>query len=131
MRYIIIAPLILASIVSAALTITEPFRTLTPLLWILNCYLSLVHARSYRITLPSPGPVGQRSMLYIGVAQSLNTLAWDGTDPTEFSVFLANSDSNVLTSMLALASIVPTYQTSLTINPSMPSPGPNIALAEL
>ncbi|OXG24787.1 hypothetical protein C366_00321 [Cryptococcus neoformans Tu401-1] len=76
MRYIIIAPLILASIVSAALTITEP------------------------------------SAAHWWVAQSLNTLAWDGTDPTEFSVFLANSDSNVLTSMLALASIVPTYQTS-------------------
>ncbi|AFR92458.1 hypothetical protein C343_00328 [Cryptococcus neoformans C23] len=92
MRYIIIAPLILASIVSAALTITEP------------------------------------SAAHWWVAQSLNTLAWDGTDPTEFSVFLANSDSNVLTSMLALASIVPTYQTSLTINPGDATPATGYTL---
>ncbi|WVQ72498.1 hypothetical protein IAR50_002053 [Cryptococcus sp. DSM 104548] len=52
-----------------------------------------------------------------GVGNSANTLAWDGTDPAEFSVFLANPDVKVLTSMLALASIVPTYQTSLTMNP--------------
>ncbi|OXG36796.1 hypothetical protein J008_00331 [Cryptococcus neoformans] len=87
MRYII-----LASIVSAALTITEP------------------------------------SAAHWWVAQSLNTLAWDGADPTEFSVFLANSDSNVLTSMLALASIVPTYQTSLTINPGDATPATGYTL---
>lgn len=38
-------------------------------------------------------------MSYIEVPQSLNnTPAWEGEDPTEFSVFLANSDTNVLVS---------------------------------
>ncbi|TYJ54127.1 hypothetical protein B9479_005225 [Cryptococcus floricola] len=56
------------------------------------------------------------------VGNNANTLAWDGKDPAEFSVFLANPDVNILTSMLALASIVPTYQTSLTMNPGDATP---------
>ncbi|WRT66430.1 uncharacterized protein IL334_003386 [Kwoniella shivajii] len=51
------------------------------------------------------------------VAQSLNTLAWEGDSPDQFSVFLSNSDTNVLTSMLALTSITYSYDKSKTINP--------------
>ncbi|WWC62027.1 uncharacterized protein I303_104614 [Kwoniella dejecticola CBS 10117] len=51
------------------------------------------------------------------VAQSLNTLAWDGSSPDQFSVFLSNSDTNVLTSLLALTSVTYAYETSKTINP--------------
>ncbi|WVQ80740.1 hypothetical protein IAT38_002845 [Cryptococcus sp. DSM 104549] len=82
----------LASMASAALTVTEP------------------------------------SASHWWVAQSLNTLAWSGKEPTEFSVFLANPDTNVLTSMLALASVVPAYQTSLTINPGDARPATGYTL---
>ncbi|WVN88374.1 uncharacterized protein L203_103580 [Cryptococcus depauperatus CBS 7841] len=62
------------------------------------------------------------------VAKSLNTLAWDGKDPAEFSVFLNNPNTNLLTSILALASIVPAYQTSLTMNPGDAKPGTGYTL---
>ncbi|WWC70045.1 uncharacterized protein I206_103989 [Kwoniella pini CBS 10737] len=56
------------------------------------------------------------------VAQSLGTLAWDGISPDQFSVFLSNSDTNVLTSLLALTSITYAYDTSKTINPGSITP---------
>ncbi|WWC89257.1 uncharacterized protein L201_004178 [Kwoniella dendrophila CBS 6074] len=64
------------------------------------------------------------------VAQSLNTLAWDGSTPDQFSVFLSNSDTNVLTSLLALTSVTYAYDRSKTINPGgiTPSGGYTILL---
>ncbi|WWD17243.1 hypothetical protein CI109_101681 [Kwoniella shandongensis] len=74
-------------------------------------FLSVASLVSATLTITQP------SAAHWWVGQSLNTLAWDGSDPSQFSVFLANPDTSVLTSMLALESIVMTYQTSLTINP--------------
>ncbi|WVQ67613.1 uncharacterized protein L199_005816 [Kwoniella botswanensis] len=64
------------------------------------------------------------------VAQSLNTLAWEGSSPDQFSVFLSNSDTNVLTSILALTSVTYAYDRSKTINPGgvTPSGGYTILL---
>ncbi|WVF71508.1 hypothetical protein IAT40_006314 [Kwoniella sp. CBS 6097] len=56
------------------------------------------------------------------VAQSLNTLAWDGSDPSQFSVFISNPDQNVLTSILALTSVTYAYDKSKTINPGNITP---------
>ncbi|KAK8864457.1 hypothetical protein IAR55_001706 [Kwoniella newhampshirensis] len=74
-------------------------------------FLSFVSLVSATLTISQP------TAAHWWVGQSLNTLAWSGTDPNQFSVFLSNPDTSVLTSMLALESIVMTYQTSLTINP--------------
>ncbi|KAK6910038.1 hypothetical protein L486_00307 [Kwoniella mangroviensis CBS 10435] len=64
------------------------------------------------------------------VAQSLNTLAWEGSSPDQFSVFLSNTDTNVLTSILALTSVTYAYDRSKTINPGgvTPSGGYTILL---
>ncbi|RSH87316.1 hypothetical protein EHS25_003225 [Saitozyma podzolica] len=54
------------------------------------------------------------------VSNSLNTLVWasaQGNTITQFSVFLSNSDVNVLNNKLALISIQPTYDYSKTISP--------------
>ncbi|WVW83975.1 hypothetical protein I302_105998 [Kwoniella bestiolae CBS 10118] len=64
------------------------------------------------------------------VANSLNTLAWEGSSPDQFSVFLSNPDTNVLTSLLALTSVTYAYDRSKTINPGgiTPSGGYTILL---
>ncbi|WVQ99450.1 hypothetical protein IAU59_006585 [Kwoniella sp. CBS 9459] len=66
--------------------------------------------------------VTQPTAAHWWVAQSLNTLAWDGSDPAQFSVFISNPDQNVLTSILALTSVTYTYDKSKTINPGNITP---------
>ncbi|GHJ85047.1 hypothetical protein NliqN6_1449 [Naganishia liquefaciens] len=51
------------------------------------------------------------------VGNSSNTLRWLGTDPKQFTVFLNNPDTNLLTSKIALFSVVDSYNTALTVQP--------------
>ncbi|WVR07098.1 hypothetical protein IAU60_004137 [Kwoniella sp. DSM 27419] len=78
--------------------------------------LTLALGASAALTITEP------SAAHWWIAQSVNTLAWSGSDPSQFSVFLSNPNQNVLTSMLALTSITYAYDTSKTINPGNITP---------
>lgn len=73
-------------------------------------------------------PQSDHQLTLSGIAKSINTLRWDGSDPAQFSVFLFNPDPQILTSALALSSIskfrieakltpANAYMTSLSISP--------------
>ncbi|KAK4685353.1 hypothetical protein P7C73_g4802, partial [Tremellales sp. Uapishka_1] len=93
----------------------------------LSLVLTLIASVSAQLTVTEP------SAAHWWVGNSQNTLAWTGSSPTEFSVFLYNPNTAVLTSKLALESIINTYQTSLTINPGgvTPSTGYVIQLTDI
>lgn len=92
----------------------------------------LVIAASVLMSVEAQLACTEPSTAHWWVANSLNTLRWTGNTPATFSVFLANSDTSVLTSKLALVSVQPYYEYSKTVNPGnlKPATGYTIQLTD-